>query len=199
MPARANAVLAGPWLTDSPTLPILVSVARFDPASCSRNKRSARLSFTELLIWSGWLAPPQPPPRPKRGALLNELHPDCLVGPPPLEGGPLWLKPDALPFAPRAVLCWWCRREVTLLAPLPHQGSAPLAELRRRWSCAPDLRRPVRITSAASRCLELRSRCLGCPTGFDPVPTGSQSVMQSHYTTGTTGTTGAHRRVRHAR
>ncbi len=32
---------------------------------------------------------------------------------------------------------------------------------------------------------------LGCPTGFDPVPTGSQSVMQSHYTTGTTGTTGA--------
>ena len=32
---------------------------------------------------------------------------------------------------------------------------------------------------------------LGCPTGFDPVPAGSQSAMQSHYTTGTTGTTGA--------
>lgn len=25
--------------------------------------------------WSGWLAPPQPPPAPKAGALLNELHP----------------------------------------------------------------------------------------------------------------------------
>lgn len=32
---------------------------------------------------------------------------------------------------------------------------------------------------------------VGCPTGFDPVPAGSQSAMQSHYTTGTTGTTHA--------
>ena len=137
-------------------------MARFDrAASCSRNKRSARLSYTEV-FWSGWLAPPQPPPRPKRGALLNELHPECLVGAPPLEGGPCGLKVRCAASCATRRACW-CRREVMLVAPLPYQGSVPLAELRRRRCCCTGA---APRTCAGLSALQERSRavssCAAC-------------------------------------
>ena len=109
----------------------MVSVARFDrAASCSRNKRSAWLSYTELL-WSGWLELPQLPPAPKAGALLDELHPECLVGAPPLEGGPLWLKA-------RCAASYATRRDVMV----PSRGNAP------RTSPVPGERSACRTSTA---------------------------------------------------
>lgn len=77
-------------------------------------------------MWSGWLAPPQPPPAPKAGALLNELHPEYLVGAPPLEGGPLWLKARCAASCAtrRAVLVVPSRGNAPRTSPVPGERSA---------------------------------------------------------------------------
>ena len=116
--------------------------------------------------WSGWLAPPQPPPAPKAGALLNELHPDVFGRRASTRRRTLRLK-RPLRFLLRHAPRFWCRREVMLLAPLPYQGSVPLAELRRPGA-APRTRAGLSALQGRPRA---SSSCAARIWGDRPVPT----------------------------